>query len=251
MSLVLAVDTSCSETSVALWEGSSPCIETVAANKDSHNEKLAGLVKDVIAEADFEFAELTHLVVGSGPGSFTGLRIGYSFMKGLAYSLKVPLLAVSSLKGYAGEFLSNRAVVISLGDARRSQYFCSIYSIDSKSQLISLLESEILSIQEVLSEADRIKADLSGFKGETFIVSPGPVLDCDSSFRICKPENTARGILKVLAAENSAILDLKKDCPGRRPADDFSVAELADLRPDYVRAVAARTIAERENSGAK
>jgi tRNA threonylcarbamoyladenosine biosynthesis protein TsaB len=67
----------------------------------SHSEKLTVYIEEVLHEADLVPSQLEAVCVASGPGSYTGLRIGVSAAKGLCYALEIPLLAVDSLHSLA------------------------------------------------------------------------------------------------------------------------------------------------------
>lgn len=91
-----------------------------------HTDRLLGLAADALAEAGLAFADLERVAVGTGPGGFTGLRIGVATARALAQALGVPLVGVSSLHALAlggpvGE------PVLAVLDARRGEAFVAAY----------------------------------------------------------------------------------------------------------------------------
>src|SRR4051812_47355215 len=93
---LLAIDTGGAHAFCALACGDGRVIEAASQGEASHNEELALLIDGLFAGAGTAPKELEAVVIGSGPGSFTGLRIGYSMAKGICYSLGIPLVEVPS-----------------------------------------------------------------------------------------------------------------------------------------------------------
>jgi tRNA threonylcarbamoyladenosine biosynthesis protein TsaB len=118
--LVLALDTAletCSAALVADGRVLGACSEPMARG---HQERLASLVEDVVREAGVAFADLDRIGVTRGPGSFTGLRVGLAFAKGLGFALGRPVVGIGTLQAIAGFEPGVSAAVI---DARRGQVY--------------------------------------------------------------------------------------------------------------------------------
>lgn len=119
---VLALDTALAATSVAVLDGD----RTLAARSEpmerGHQERLAGLVRDVMVEAGAPFGVLTRIGVTVGPGSFTGLRVGLAFAKGLGVALDIPCVGVGTLEALAAS-VTARGLVAAVIDARRDQLY--------------------------------------------------------------------------------------------------------------------------------
>jgi tRNA threonylcarbamoyladenosine biosynthesis protein TsaB len=118
--IVLAVDTCLGACSVALIDGD----EVLAARSEpmtrGHQERLAPMAAEVMAEAGLAFSRVDRIAATIGPGSFTGLRVGLAFAKGLAVALDRPCIGVGSLQALAFG-LSGR--VIASADARHGQVY--------------------------------------------------------------------------------------------------------------------------------
>ncbi|MDP3236367.1 MAG: tRNA (adenosine(37)-N6)-threonylcarbamoyltransferase complex dimerization subunit type 1 TsaB [Myxococcales bacterium] len=95
----LALDSSCLTLSLALVRPSGEVLEHVLVPPPTkQSDALPGCIEALLKKHGVTLGQLTGLVSGLGPGSFTGLRIGLSCLKGLSYALKIPLVGVSSLK---------------------------------------------------------------------------------------------------------------------------------------------------------
>ena len=95
--MLLAIDTSTSWISLALYDGFSILYETTWQSQHHHTVELAPAVDELFKRTGFQPADLTGVAVATGPGSFTSLRIGLAAAKGLALALKIPLVGVPSL----------------------------------------------------------------------------------------------------------------------------------------------------------
>lgn len=101
MSPLLALDTSGPIGSVAVGEGASVLAQVTLREHREHASRLIPAVDEALAAAGVSRGEVTGVVVGEGPGSFTGVRVAAATAKGLAHALGVPLVAVSSLTATA------------------------------------------------------------------------------------------------------------------------------------------------------
>ncbi len=95
--MLLAIDTSTSWISLALYDGSLIRYETTWESQHHHTVELAPAVQQLFEQTGTSSKMLTGLAVATGPGSFTSLRIGAAFIKGLALALKLPVVGVPSL----------------------------------------------------------------------------------------------------------------------------------------------------------
>jgi tRNA threonylcarbamoyladenosine biosynthesis protein TsaB len=102
----------------------------------AHAEKLTVFVQQVLKEAQLAFSDLDAVAVSKGPGSYTGLRIGVSAAKGFAFTLEIPLLAVSTLENMALQAIRKTgdpsALYCPMIDARRMEVYCAFYDKELK-----------------------------------------------------------------------------------------------------------------------
>jgi tRNA threonylcarbamoyladenosine biosynthesis protein TsaB len=146
MALILSLETSGRICSVALHENSKLLSNAEIHQEQSHASQLAVLIEKVIKDASVSVKEVNAVAVSSGPGSYTGLRIGTSTAKGICYALNIPLIAVDTL--YLLAFQAHqklqefKALLCPMIDAKRMEVFCQI--IDSQLNAISSVESKVI-----------------------------------------------------------------------------------------------------------
>ena len=101
---VLALDTCLSACSVAVLDGDQVAASACEPMERGHQERLAPLAREVMARAGLSFAVLDRIAVTVGPGSFTGLRVGLAFAKGLGLALGRPVIGLGCLEVLAAPF---------------------------------------------------------------------------------------------------------------------------------------------------
>lgn len=145
MSIILSLETSTHVCSVALHANGALLASAVTYREQSHASKLAVLVDQVLSLADVTMAQLGAVAVSSGPGSYTGLRIGTSTAKGLCYALNIPLIGVGALDSLAlvaGPFNTSRALLCPMIDARRMEVYCQL--LDAEYNAVSPVEAKVI-----------------------------------------------------------------------------------------------------------
>ncbi|MES3030280.1 MAG: tRNA (adenosine(37)-N6)-threonylcarbamoyltransferase complex dimerization subunit type 1 TsaB [Pseudomonadota bacterium] len=123
--MVLAIDTCLFACSVAVVDGERVLARRVEPMSRGHQERLAPLVQEAMVEAGLGFDRLDRIGVTVGPGSFTGLRVGLAFAKGLAAALSIPAVGVGSLEALAEP---ERGNVVAVLDAKRGQVYLQAFS---------------------------------------------------------------------------------------------------------------------------
>ncbi len=148
MALILNIETSTENCSVCLAkDGQVLSLEEECSEKYIHSERLHPFILEVMNEAGKALSDLNAVAVNKGPGSYTGLRIGVSAAKGLAYTLDIPLISASSLDVLVAGFAQNCSVksddlIVPMLDARRMEVYTVIYS--AKLTQISMIEARII-----------------------------------------------------------------------------------------------------------
>jgi len=122
---VLAVDTALGACSVAVLDGDTVLAHQFVEMTRGHAEALAPMVDDAMRQAGVAFSALGRLAVTTGPGTFTGQRVGLAFMRGLRVGLKKPLIGVTTLEAMAAAAQKNRAAAIH--DAKRDEAYLSLW----------------------------------------------------------------------------------------------------------------------------
>lgn len=127
---LLAVETSTLAGGVALLDGERLRGEYLLDVRATHSERLMPAIDRLLADAGWSPGDLTGLAVAVGPGSFTGLRIGLSAVKGLALALGIPIAAVPTLDAMAAALPFAGLPVCPVLDARKGEVYCSLYRWD-------------------------------------------------------------------------------------------------------------------------
>jgi len=162
MSLILSIDTSTYICSVALHEDGIIKAEADLYLEKSHSGSLTNLIEQLLSHGDYQMKDISAVAVSSGPGSYTGLRIGMSTAKGLCFALDVPLIGVSSLDAMAlqvSKFILERKnlLLVPMIDARRMEVFYKYLKRDlTEVQKLGNLILEEDTFDKLLSENDEI-----------------------------------------------------------------------------------------------
>ncbi|NTU60126.1 MAG: tRNA (adenosine(37)-N6)-threonylcarbamoyltransferase complex dimerization subunit type 1 TsaB, partial [Deltaproteobacteria bacterium] len=120
---LLAIDTAAETAGVAVAVDGEVRSEAVEASATEHSRRLFRLVDAVLEGAGLGKADLTHVAVTLGPGSFTGLRVGLATAKGIAYALGLPLAGVSSLAALRSGSAPFPGTIAPALDARKRQVY--------------------------------------------------------------------------------------------------------------------------------
>ncbi len=175
--LILAIDTSTRTGSVALLRDDRVLDEVSGREETPYSTRLFRDLEVLQSRAHFRLNEIDVFAVASGPGSFTGLRVGLTAVKAWAEVYGKPIAPVSGLEAIAaqskaleGVLASNEVVISPFLDARRGQLFGSSYRWEQKFRRLDLIgEESILSAEEFL-----ISAAANSAPGGAVLVSPTP-----------------------------------------------------------------------------
>jgi tRNA threonylcarbamoyladenosine biosynthesis protein TsaB len=124
---ILAVDTATTSCSVAIVDNTSLLSEFTLAKEETHSKHLMDMIKAALRISGLNFSDLDGFAVTRGPGSFTGLRIGISTIKGLVVASEKPVVGVSSLEALALQVSYSRDLICPILDARRGEVYFSRY----------------------------------------------------------------------------------------------------------------------------
>ena len=130
--LLLAIDTSTTAITTALHDGSSVVAEVTTLDARAHAEHLAPGLRAALAEAGAAPTDVTDVVVGIGPGPFTGLRVGIVTGRTFAFALGLPVRGLTSLDALAHEAWlgGRRGDLLVATDARRKEVYAAAYVLD-------------------------------------------------------------------------------------------------------------------------
>ncbi|RAK67647.1 tRNA (adenosine(37)-N6)-threonylcarbamoyltransferase complex dimerization subunit type 1 TsaB [Phenylobacterium kunshanense] len=190
--IVLGLDTCLNACSVAVLDGGTVLAHASEAMARGHQERLAPMVQSVMAEAGLTFEQLERIGATVGPGSFTGLRVGVAFAKGLGSALAIPAVGVGALEALAAEAGGLVAAAI---DARRDQLYLQVFEDGH-----ALMAPDVLP----LGTAAARLAELSMGRPLTLIGSGAPLLaDAARGADVRTPDGCdARHVAKLAAARS-------------------------------------------------
>ncbi|MGM0461626.1 MAG: tRNA (adenosine(37)-N6)-threonylcarbamoyltransferase complex dimerization subunit type 1 TsaB [Fibrobacterota bacterium] len=169
MSLTLGIDTSSLSLSVGLYKNNAPCLSQTRFEKHSHSKYLASTVKELLEKADAGIEDITRCGIVTGPGSFTGLRIGIAFVKGAFINYSPRIYPVSSLRVIAEALSGARGRIGVALDARQDNVFFACYKKDVQGCNV-IAEPCRISREEFLSRSescDLVAYDTMGFARST------------------------------------------------------------------------------------
>lgn len=184
--LILAFESTAKAASCALVRDGRLVSQYSQCSGLTHSRTLLPMGEDMLRNAELTFKDADLIAVAHGPGSFTGVRIGVSMVKGLAWAADKPCVGVSTLEAMAWHGLAAGGLVCPVMDARRSQVYNALFRIvDGKPQ--RLTEDRPIALEELAAELQR-------YNERVFLVGDGAEL----SFRAL----TQAGIPCSLAPEN-------------------------------------------------
>ena len=225
---ILAIDSSSTVASVAIVEEEKIIGEYTINNKITHSQTLLHMIDEMFKISEIELESIEAIAITSGPGSFTGLRIGSATAKGLGQALNIPLIEVPTLEAMAYNFFATDKVICPIMDARRNQTYTAAYKIEGE-ELKEMIAGSAMSIDELIEKLNEIGEDVI-FVGDGIPVFKGYIEEKLDSCPIFAPTHLNRQ-----RAGSVGALALQFYKQGKRVA-------AAEFKPDYFR----KSQAERE-----
>jgi tRNA threonylcarbamoyladenosine biosynthesis protein TsaB len=187
--IVLGLDTCLNACSVAVLEGDRVLAGAREVMARGHQERLAPMTQAVMAEAGLAFGRIERVAATVGPGSFTGLRVGVAFAKGLAAALAVPAVGIGTLEALAAEAEGRAFAAI---DARRGQIYAQAFE-DGR----ALTPPQVMALEEAASVAAGLAAS-----GGLTLAGPGAGMLAAAApgARTVAPEGADAQVVARLAA---------------------------------------------------
>ena len=145
---ILALDSSAAVATVALCEDDRLLAEYTVNNGNTHSETLLPMIEHLLRNFSMTAKDIDLFAASSGPGSFTGVRIGAATLKGLAFSMNKACIGVSTLEALAENLAFHKGLICPVMNARRSQVYTALFRSDGRS-LERLTEDTAISIAEL------------------------------------------------------------------------------------------------------
>ncbi len=184
--LILALESSAKAASVALMQDAELLAQYSQCSGLTHSRTLLPMVEDMLKNTDKKLADVDFIAVAHGPGSFTGIRIGVSTVKGLAWASDKKCVGVSTLAAMAWHGAAAGGLVCPVMDARRSQVYNALFEIKDGAPE-RLCRDRAIALSE-------LAAELKGYDREVLLVGDGARLSFDYL--------TAEGISCRIAPQN-------------------------------------------------
>lgn len=183
---ILAIETSTMLGGAAIMDDSTRLISEVRLNvKATHSERLMTEIENLFRQSLIEISEIDVFAVSVGPGSFTGLRIGLSTVKGLSYATKKPIVSVPTLEAFALNFPFCCYPICLLLDARKKEVYAAVF-VWSNEELIKVLPETVIGIKTLL-EYEIFSDNKVIFAGEGSILYKEAILNRMESNAIFAP----------------------------------------------------------------
>ena len=183
---LLALETSARAVSCAVMEDGAPVASAWQQTGLTHSRTLMPMVEAMLQNSELRPEELDAVAVAAGPGSFTGIRIGVSAAKGLAWALGKPCVAVSTLEAMAAPLGCAEGLILCAMDARRQQIYNALF-LAAGGRLTRLIPDRAVALPLLAGELEKLNAPV-------FLVGDGAKLT--ASFL------EEQGLPYVLAPEN-------------------------------------------------
>ncbi len=236
--ITMAFDSCAKCASVAVLDGERALAVYNIDNGLTQSELLLPMAEDILHSLKLSFSDIGLFACSEGPGSFTGVRIGVSLVKGLAFGKNIPCVGVSTLEALAENMRGISGIIVPVMDARRSQVYGAIYESDGEN-LKCLIKDGAYSFAEL---AD-ILADFCGM----------PIYLVGDGYEVAKAGLLALGVQTehtpaLLVLENARSVGVL----AKRKYDAGKFVSDAELSPTYLRVPQAeRERLEREAANRK
>ncbi|MGI5957922.1 MAG: tRNA (adenosine(37)-N6)-threonylcarbamoyltransferase complex dimerization subunit type 1 TsaB [Massiliimalia sp.] len=213
---ILAVDTTAKACSVSLIQDNRVLAENFVNLNFTHSQTMMPMCQQLLENAKISLKEVDAFAVSTGPGSFTGLRIGLSAVKGMAFALQKPCIGVSTLDALAQNVAEFPGIICAVMDARCHQVYNALYE-NQNGVLNKLTDDRALMIDELLEQ-------LKNFQKPIILVGDGADL-CYNAYKdileqlvLAHPQNrfqraSSVGMLAAQKAEQGEFLSPSEILP--------------------------------------
>lgn len=216
--LILAMDCASITSSVALIENQRVLMESTLNTGLNHSTQLMPMIDYTFKMTQHKISEIDAIAVTNGPGSFTGLRIGLSTVKGLSIYRNTPIIPINTLDALAFSMISWKGIVLPILNARRGEVYASIYKSDGD-QIRRYSEYYAISLEELFLKLPK----------DQNIIVLGDGVDENKDIFINKENITLqKGMHKYVQSSVMGLIAEKK-------LSDKDFVDIKDLKAFYLR----------------
>lgn len=160
---ILGIDSSGLVATIAVSENGQTKAEYTVNNKKTHSTTLLPMLDEISRMLEENLSDVDAIAIASGPGSFTGLRIGSATAKGLAEAWNKPIVSVPTVDALAMNMWGNAGIVCPLMDARRNQTYTGLYEFvqdDHDMKMVTLVEQCAVPLEEILNKVNEYEKNV-------------------------------------------------------------------------------------------
>ena len=183
--LILALESSAKAASVALCRDGELLAESTQCSALTHSRTLLPMAEDLLKNTGTALSDVDLFACAHGPGSFTGIRIGVSTVKGLAWALGKPCTGVSTLEGMAWNGVAAGGLLCPVMDARRSQVYNALFRVENGAP-VRLTEDRPIALSDLLEEL-KAQEETPVLLGDGFSVAAAAFEAAGREFRTLPP----------------------------------------------------------------
>lgn len=152
---ILSIECSATAASCAIVDDGKVKASAFVNTKLTHSQTLMPMIINMLDNSAISLSEIERIAIAAGPGSFTGLRIGISAVKGLATPNNIPCIAVSTLSAMAQQFIDKNCIVCAVMDARCNQLYNALFKIEDGT-ITRMCDDRALLVDELKEEINKI-----------------------------------------------------------------------------------------------
>ena len=152
---LLAIESSGLVASAAVFADDTIVAEFTVNNKQTHSQTLLPMIDQVVTMSGIDLKEIDAIATTSGPGSFTGLRIGAATAKGLGLALHKPIVPITTLEALAFRLAGREGNICPMMDARRKQVYTGIYRF-ADHELVTVSRQKAIAVEELIRELNAL-----------------------------------------------------------------------------------------------
>lgn len=219
----LTIDTSTIVASVAILNEEKLVGEMIINHQKKHSEKLMIAIDHLLSDGGLSIQDIDVFGIVSGPGSFTGLRIGMATVKGFAQALNKPVVGVSTLESLAMNIPFADGLICPVLDAQRNQTYTGVFQF-KEGRLIRDMEDAVLEIDELITYL-KTRNETISFLGD------GLPRFAPTLLGACPNSRTVPNYLNMNRASSAAALVLEKALRGE--TSHYREVEPLYIRPSY------------------
>lgn len=221
---ILAIDTTAAAASCAVCEDGVVLGESYVSRKLTHSQTILPMVEDLLKNCQLSMSEMDGFAVAAGPGSFTGIRIGVSAVKALAFAEKKPAAGISTLQALAYNLMGTSGIICAVMDARVGQVYSAAFQ-GNENGMARLFDDEAQMVEQLFEKLETLCREK---KQCVWFVGDGATL-CMKRYAALKPAFEAQiAPAARLFAHASSVALVAEESPGI-----FVPAE--KLNPIYLR----------------